>query len=86
MTAPQQGVCVGDAYLYNAQRQAAARGSTPLDWSLGKTVGGELIGAPEGTCLFLFPFLASAQYGKVYDQLTVKSEILKGERKRNNFV
>jgi len=33
------------------------------------------------TILFLAPCLASAQYGKVYDQLIVKSEILKSERK-----
>jgi enterochelin esterase-like enzyme len=29
----------------------------------------------------LFPIATMAQYGKVFDQLTLKSEILKGERK-----
>ncbi|MBN2493779.1 MAG: PKD domain-containing protein [Deltaproteobacteria bacterium] len=39
---------VGEAYRYDTDGLPAARGSRPFEWSIGRQVGGETVGKPEG--------------------------------------
>ncbi len=45
---PATQASVGQPYLYDEDGRAAARGTAPLAWELGKNVSGALVNAPEG--------------------------------------
>jgi PKD repeat protein len=45
---PRTEAVVGEAYAYDDTGRPLARGSRPLEWSLGKRVGEALVGAPDG--------------------------------------
>ncbi len=48
VSVPSTSARAGQPYLYDEDGRAAARGSLPLTWQVGKRVGGETVDAPEG--------------------------------------
>src|SRR5690606_21524780 len=48
LSVPERTVAAGQPYRYDDDSRPAARGDRPLAWSLGKRVGNQLEGAPDG--------------------------------------
>jgi MYXO-CTERM domain-containing protein len=54
LSVPSTTARVGEPYAYDADGRAAARGSRPMTWALGKRVGDTLVGAPAGMVVDAF--------------------------------